>query len=74
MGRPVDDVTGGYYVVEQDVGVWRYGAEPTDSTLQRTLVISSYLVNDGFLVPDIEGIVIIHPLDAVIPGINPYMM
>ena len=56
----VDDVTGDYYVVEQDVGVWRYGAEPTASTLQRTLVLSTYLVNDGFLVPDIEGIAVIH--------------
>ena len=56
----VDDVTGDYYVVEQDVGVWRYGAEPTASTLQRTLVLSTYLVNDGFLVPDVEGIVVIH--------------
>ena len=56
----VDDVTAAYYVVEQDVGVWRYGAEPTASTLQRTLVLSSYLVNDGFLVPDIEGIAVIH--------------
>jgi 3-phytase len=56
----VDDTTGDYYVVEQDVGVWRYGAEPTASTLQRTLVISSYLVNDGYLVPDIEGVVVVH--------------
>ena len=56
----VDDVTGQYYVVEQDVGVWRYDAEPTASTVQRTLVISTYLVNEGFLVPDIEGIVVIH--------------
>jgi 3-phytase len=56
----VDDVTGDYYVAEQDVGVWRYGAEPTASTLQRTLVVSTYLVNDGFLVPDIEGIAVIH--------------
>jgi 3-phytase len=56
----VDDVTGDYYVVEQDVGVWRYGAEPTASTLQRTLVLSTYLVNDGVLVPDIEGIAVIH--------------
>ena len=56
----VDDTTGDYYVVEQDVGVWRYGAEPTAPTTQRTLVISSYLVNDGYLVPDIEGIAVIH--------------
>jgi len=56
----VDDITGDYYVAEQDVGVWRYGAEPSASTLQRTLVLSTYLVNDGFLVPDIEGIAVIH--------------
>jgi 3-phytase len=56
----VDDVTGDYYVVEQDVGVWRYGAEPTASTLQRTLVLSTYLVNDGHLVPDVEGISVVH--------------
>jgi len=56
----VDDVTGDYYAVEQDVGVWRYGAEPTASTLQRTMVLSTYLVNDGPLVPDIEGVAVIH--------------
>jgi len=56
----VDDITGDYYVAEQDVGVWRYGAEPSASTTQRTLVLSTYLVNDGFLVPDIEGIAVIH--------------
>jgi myo-inositol-hexaphosphate 3-phosphohydrolase len=55
----VDDFTGDYYVAEQDVGVWRYGAEPTASTLQRTLVVSTYLVNDGDLVPDVEGVAVI---------------
>jgi myo-inositol-hexaphosphate 3-phosphohydrolase len=56
----VDDAYGQYYVAEQDVGVWRYGAEPSDSTDQRTLVLSTYLVNDGYLVPDIEGIAVVH--------------
>ncbi len=56
----VDDVTGDYYVVEQDVGVWRYNAEPDASPLHRTLVLSTYLVNGGALVPDIEGVVVIH--------------
>ena len=56
----VDDRTGDYYVSEQDVGVWRYGAEPTASTLLRTLVVSTYLVNGGALVPDVEGIAVIH--------------
>jgi 3-phytase len=55
-----DDATGDLYVAEQWVGVWRYGAEPTASTDQRTLVLSTYLVNDGFLVPDIEGLAVVH--------------
>jgi myo-inositol-hexaphosphate 3-phosphohydrolase len=55
-----DDLTGDYYVGEQDVGVWRYGAEPTASTLERTLVVSTYLVNGGAMVPDLEGIAVIH--------------
>jgi 3-phytase len=56
----VDDRTGDYYVAEQDVGVWRYGAEPTAPTELRTLVLSTYLVNNGPLVPDVEGIAVIH--------------
>ena len=56
----VDDATGDYYVAEQDVGVWRYGAEPTASSLQRTLVLSTYHVNDGALVDDVEGLAVIH--------------
>ena len=57
-----DDYTGDFYVAEQDVGVWRYGAEPTAPTTPdgRTLVLSTYLVNAGFLVPDIEGLTIVH--------------
>ncbi|MCA1846941.1 MAG: phytase, partial [Actinobacteria bacterium] len=56
----VDDTTGSYYVAEQDVGVWRYGAEPSAPIDQRALVISTYLVNGGFMVPDIEGIAVVH--------------
>ena len=56
----VDDRTGDYYVGEQDLAVWRYGAEPTAPTTERTLVLSTYLVNGGALVPDIEGLAIVH--------------
>jgi 3-phytase len=56
----VDDTTASYYVAEQDVGVWRYGAEPSAAIDSRALVISTYLVNGGFLVPDIEGIAVVH--------------
>jgi 3-phytase len=59
-----DDVTGDFYVAEQDVGVWRYGAEPSAPTDQRALVLSTDLVNDGSLVPDIEGIAVVHDDDG----------
>ncbi|HEV7862376.1 MAG TPA: phytase [Acidimicrobiia bacterium] len=55
-----DDVTGDLYVSEQDVAVWRYGAEPSASTDLRTAVVTTYLYNGGVLVPDIEGIAVIH--------------
>jgi 3-phytase len=57
-----DDTTGDFYVSEQDVAVWRYDAEPTGPITEdrRTAVITTYLVNDGYMVPDIEGIVIVH--------------
>jgi myo-inositol-hexaphosphate 3-phosphohydrolase len=53
-----DDQTGDFYVAEQDIGVWRYSAEPGTATTpdSRALVLSTYLVNDGYLVPDIEGL------------------
>ncbi|HVW33111.1 MAG TPA: phytase [Acidimicrobiia bacterium] len=56
----VDDTTGDYYVAEQDVAVWRYAAEPGGSTTDRTAVLTTYLYNGGDLVPDIEGLTIVH--------------
>jgi 3-phytase len=58
----VDDFTGDFYVSEQDVAVWRYNAEPTASTdpSARTAVVTTYLVNDGYLVPDIEGLAVVY--------------
>src|SRR4051794_33510406 len=46
-----DDDTGQLYLGQEDVAVWRYGAEP-DSGTQRTAVDR---VGDGHLVADIEG-------------------
>ena len=59
----VDDETGTLYVAEQAVGVWAYGAEPTDPTdpVNRTLVTSTGPHNGGPVTPDLEGI-------AVVPG------
>ena len=57
-----DDQTGDFYVAEQDVGVWRYSAAPDAVTTpdSRAMVLSTYLVNGGYLVPDIEGLTIVH--------------
>jgi myo-inositol-hexaphosphate 3-phosphohydrolase len=71
----VDDFTGYFYVSEQDVAVWRYAAEPTASTDTRTTVVTTYLVNDGYLVPDIGAGTRdfkLLPLDRIIPWISSY--
>ena len=59
----VDDETGTLYVAEQAIGVWAYGAEPTDPTdpTSRTLVVGTGPYNGGPVTPDLEGI-------AVVPG------
>jgi 3-phytase len=54
-GCAADDVRGGFYISEQDVGVWRYGAEPDQGT-SRVLVDS--VAPSGNLVAEVEGITI----------------
>lgn len=51
-GCVADDETGQLYVAEEDVGLWRYSAEP-DGGAQRTLIDS---VEGGRLVDDVEGV------------------
>src|SRR5581483_11332281 len=57
----VDDETGTLYVAEQAVGIWAYGAEPTDSTdpTDRTLVATTSTYDGGPMVPDVEGIAVV---------------
>lgn len=54
-GCVADDEMKGFYIAEQNVGIWRYGAEPDDSTTLRTLVDST---GGGHLVADVEGLAI----------------
>lgn len=42
---------------EEDRGIWRYGAEPDDSTKERTLVDGTG--RDGHLSADVEGLAIV---------------
>ena len=57
-----DDETGSFYVAEQDVGLWRYGAEPTApvSRQDRVMTGGTAPFNGGPLYPDVEGIAVVH--------------
>jgi 3-phytase len=53
----VDDRTGSLYIGEEQVGVWRYDAEPTGGTA-RTLVDSTNALLGGHLTADVEGVAV----------------
>ncbi len=56
-----DDERGLFYIGEEDVGIWRYGAEPGDGT-SRTLVDDTSA--SGNLVADVEGLTLYHASDG----------
>lgn len=53
-GCVVDDERGSLYIAEEDVGIWKYAAEP-DASATRTLVAA---VDEEQLVADVEGLTI----------------
>jgi 3-phytase len=59
-GMVADDQLGYLYVGEEDVGIWRYGAEPNDPAdkANRFLVDSTNAGTGGHLVADVEGLTI----------------
>jgi hypothetical protein len=62
----VDDETGTLYVAEQAVGIWAYGAEPTDSTdpAARTLVGTTAAYDGGPMTADVEGLAVVPQPDG----------
>jgi len=52
-GCVADDRTGSLYIAEEMRGIWRYGAEPSDSPDGRSLIAA---VNGTDLIADIEGL------------------
>ncbi|HWC12100.1 MAG TPA: phytase, partial [Acidimicrobiales bacterium] len=56
-GCVADDETGDLYISEEDVAIWKYGAEPTDgaTTADRTKV-DDLTGDGGHLTNDIEGL------------------
>ena len=59
-GMVADDRLGRLYVGEEDVGIWKYGAEPNDPAdkTNRVLVDSTNTASGGHLVADVEGLTI----------------
>lgn len=59
-GCVADDASGQVYIAEEDVGIWKYGAEPTAGT-NRTAIDS---VGGGHLTADVEGVAIAYGPDG----------
>lgn len=55
-GCVADDARGHLYVAEEQVGIWRYAAEPTDPS-PRLLVAGTGA--SGHLTPDVEGLALV---------------
>jgi 3-phytase len=64
-GCVADDELGRLYVAQEDVALWRYGAEPGDGS-SRAAVAS---VGDGHIAADIEGLAL-----AKGPGTSGYLV
>jgi len=60
-GMVADDELGWLYIGEEDVGIWRYGAEPGSGT-ERTLVDTTDIA--GHLTADVEGLTIYYTADG----------
>ena len=60
-GCVADDVTGDLYIAEEDVAIWKYGAEP-DAGRERTRVDG--VGSGGHLTADIEGLAIYYRGDG----------
>ncbi|MBI3977131.1 MAG: phytase [Chloroflexi bacterium] len=56
-GCVADDDLGYLYISEEDVGIWKYGAEPW-AGIDRTMVDATG--SDGHLTADVEGLTIYH--------------
>lgn len=60
-GCVADDGYGHLYIGEEEVGIWKYGAEP-DSGAARTMVDSTG--SQGHLIAQVEGLTIYHSSDG----------
>ena len=60
-GCVADDELGNLYISEEDVAIWRYGAEPTDPTTPGSRVaVDRTIATGGHIRPDAEGLTIVY--------------
>jgi len=57
-GMVADDQLGYVYIGEEDVGIWKYGAEPDDPTDDANRVLVDTTDSSGHLAADVEGLTI----------------
>jgi len=55
-GMVADDQLGYVYIGEEDVGIWKYGAEPGDATDNSGRVLVDSAEGGGHLAADVEGL------------------
>ena len=58
-GCVADDELGALYISEEDVAIWRYGAEPDASPANR-VAVDTTIANGGHIAPDAEGLTIVN--------------
>jgi myo-inositol-hexaphosphate 3-phosphohydrolase len=58
-GCVADDQAGSFFVSEEEVGIWRYGAEPGDPTSPAARTSVDTVVAPGHLIADAEGLTIV---------------
>jgi myo-inositol-hexaphosphate 3-phosphohydrolase len=61
-GCVADDDTGALYISQEDVALWRYGAEPGDGSAREAVDLVTG--SGGHLAPDIEGLTLVHNGDG----------
>ena len=69
-GCVADDELGDLYISEEDVAIWKYGAEPTDPTTTASRVaVDRTIAAGGHIRPDAEGLTIVYQ-----PGTTGYLI
>jgi myo-inositol-hexaphosphate 3-phosphohydrolase/PKD repeat protein len=59
-----DNETGDVYIAEENVGIWKYGAEPGDPTSSGARTLVDAVGARGHLLADVEGLAMVYQADG----------